>query len=282
MFLSLKEGIIGLRRARVAATASIISLSLALTLLGTFALTGLNLKDVIFRFYKEIEIEAFIDPSLAGDQIKDLQQKIKQYPQISAILFISREEALLEFQKIFGEDLQTVLEENPLPPSFRIILKSSYSDPVVAENLTRELSQLKGIQEIIYQKEVIQFLHKYLRLGLTATVIIAFLLLLVITILVFNTIRLTIHARRDIIQIMKLVGATHFFIKAPFLWEGVLQGLIGGGLSILLVLGISTLVRDMIFSELLIETYLFGFMVGLGILLGFIGSYISVNKYLTD
>ncbi len=282
LLLFLKEGFIGLRRARLAATISIISLALALTLIGIFVLTGLNLKDVVFRFYKEIEIEAFLDPSLSQEQIQGLQKKIQEIPQISAILFISREQALQEFQKIFGEDLRTVLQDNPLPPSFRIILKSSYSDPMIANGIAQQISQLSGVEEIIYQKEIIQFLHKYLKLGITITGIIAFILLFVITILVFNTIRLTIHARRTIIQIMKLVGATNFFIKSPFIVEGILQGIIGGTLSVALIWGISTIVRNMIFTELLVENYLYGVLLGLGIVLGWIGSYFSVNKYLVD
>lgn len=281
LFFFLKEGFIGLRRARLSAAISIISLFLALTLIGIFVLTGWNMKDVIFRFYRQIEIEAFLQPDLSAQKLKKLKQEIQKFPQIGEIIYVSREEALKEFQQIFGEDLQSVLSENPLPASFRIILSSDYSNPSMVEQLARELNTMDGIQEIIYQKEIIRFLHKYLSLGLIVAIIFAMVLLIIITILVFNTIRLTIHARRNIIQIMKLVGATNYFIKGPFIAEGLLQGFLGGLLSAAFLWGLGEIIRGAIFPELLITQYIYLIVVIMGMTLGLIGSYVSVNKYLT-
>ncbi|MCK4894674.1 MAG: ABC transporter permease [Calditrichia bacterium] len=281
LFFFLKEGFIGLRRARLSAAIAIISLFLALTLIGIFVLTGLNIKDVIFQFYRQIEIEAFLQPDLSTQKLNRLKQEIQRYPQIGEIIYVSREEALEEFQQIFGEDLQNVLSENPLPASFRIILGSDYSNPGTVEQLAKELNTLDGIQEIIYQKEIIRFLHKYLRLGLVIIFIFAMVLLIIITILVFNTIRLTIHARRNIIQIMKLVGATNYFIKGPFIAEGLLQGVLGGLLSAAFLWGLGEIIRGAIFPELLMTHYIYITLIIMGMILGLIGSYVSVNKYLT-
>ena len=281
LFFFLKEGFIGLRWARLSAAIAIISLFLALTLIGIFVLTGLNIKDVIFQFYRQIEIEAFLQPDLSTQKLNRLKQEIQRYPQIGEIIYVSREEALEEFQQIFGEDLQNVLSENPLPASFRIILGSDYSNPGAVEQLAKELNTLDGIQEIIYQKEIIRFLHKYLRLGLVIIFIFAMVLLIIITILVFNTIRLTIHARRNIIQIMKLVGATNYFIKGPFIAEGLLQGVLGGLLSAAFLWGLGEIIRGAIFPELLMTHYIYITLIIMGMILGLIGSYVSVNKYLT-
>ena len=281
LFFFLKEGFIGLRRARLSAAIAIISLFLALTLIGIFVLTGLNIKDVIFQFYRQIEIEAFLQPDLSTQKLNRLKQEIQRYPQIGEIIYVSREEALEEFQQIFGEDLQNVLSENPLPASFRIILGSDYSNPGAVEQLAKELNTLNGIQEIIYQKEIIRFLHKYLRLGLVIIFIFAMVLLIIITILVFNTIRLTIHARRNIIQIMKLVGATNYFIKGPFIAEGLIQGVLGGLLSAAFLWGLGEIIRGAIFPELLMTHYIYITLIIMGMILGLIGSYVSVNKYLT-
>jgi len=281
LFFFLKEGFIGLRRARLSAAIAIISLFLALTLIGIFVITGLNMKDVIFQFYRQIEIEAFLQPDLSTQKLNRLKQEIQKYPQIGEIIFVSREEALQEFQQIFGEDLQAVLSENPLPASFRIILGSDYSNPGTVEQLAKELNTLEGIQEIIYQKEIIRFLHKYLRLGLVVAIIFAMVLLIIITILVFNTIRLTIHARRNIIQIMRLVGATNYFIKGPFIAEGLLQGVLGGLLCAAFLWGLGEIIRGAIFPELLMTHYIYITVIVMGMMLGLIGSYVSVNKYLS-
>jgi len=280
VFFFLKEGIVGLKRARLSAIIAITSLCVALTLIGIFSVAALNLKDTLFQFYREIEIEAFLDPVLSPDQVHQLQQQIQAFPEISRVSYVSREQALQEFQKVFGENLRAVLKENPLPASFRIVLNSDYSQPKFVEKVASRLNQLNGIQDVLYQKELIQFLHKYLKLGISIGGIIAISLLIIITVLVFNTIRLTIHARRNIIQIMKLVGATNPFIKGPFIYEGILQGLIGGLLSVILLWTIHYAVKYFMFAELVMENYIFGGLVVLGILLGLIGSYLSVNKYL--
>jgi cell division transport system permease protein len=282
LFLFLKEGIIGLKRARLSAMISIISLCLALTLIGMFVLTGLNMKDVIYRFYRQIEIEVFLEPNLSSQNRNRLKQEIQRFPQISEVNYISREDALKEFQEIFGEDLQSIISENPLPASYRIVISSDYSNPATVDQLARDIGTLEGVQEVIYQKEIIRFLHKYLRLGIAVTFIFAMILLIIITILIFNTIRLTIYARRNIIQIMKLVGATNYFVKGPFIAEGFLQGVIGALLSSALLWGMGEIIKGAIFPQLLVTPYLYALIVGMGILLSLIGSQISVNKYLQD
>jgi len=282
LFFFLKEGVIGLKRARLSAMISIISLCLALTLIGMFVLTGLNMKDVIYRFYRQIEIEVFLEPNLSSQNRNRLKQEIQRFPQISEVNYISREDALKEFQEIFGEDLQNIISENPLPASYRIVISADYSNPATVDQLARDIGTLEGVQEVIYQKEIIRFLHKYLRLGIAVTFIFAMILLIIITILIFNTIRLTIYARRNIIQIMKLVGATNYFVKGPFIAEGFLQGVIGGLLSSALLWGMGEIIKGAIFPQLLVTPYLYALIVGMGILLSLIGSQISVNKYLQD
>lgn len=280
LLLFFKEGLIGLKRAKLSAIITIISICLSLSLIGIFTLLGQNLKDIFFRFYKEIEIEVFLEPDVTDQQISRIESTFHRFSELKSARFISRSEALQEFQKIFGTDISGVLDENPLPASFRLIMKSDYSTPAEVEKIAKQISNLAGIQEVIYQKEIISFIHKYFNISVIIIGLLAFTLLIVITILVFNTIRLTIYARRDIIQIMKLVGATNYFIKGPFIFEGMLQGLIGGGLSLILVWLTTKLVKTIIFPELSISTYLYLFIIGLGVFFGLVGSYFSVNKYL--
>ncbi len=276
----LKEAFVGLKRAKISALITIVSICLSLTLIGLFTLLGLNLKDIFFRFYKEIEVEIFLEPKISEDQISKLIAEFQNYSEVKNVRFVSRQEALKEFQDIFGTDISGVLTENPLPASFRLTLKSSFSKPETVEKLTSKITELPGIQEIIYQKEIINFIHKYFTISLIIIGLFAIILIVIMTILVFNTIRLTIYARRNIIQIMKLVGATNFFIKGPFIFEGILQGLIGGILSILLVWSTTLIVKNILLSDLFVSAYLYTFVIGLGIFFGLIGSYLSVNKYL--
>ena len=269
-----------MKRARFSALISIVSIGLALTLLGLFALLGQNLKDIFLRFYRQIEIEAFLEPAVNDQELNSLKSKIQGMDQVEEVIYISREEALKEFQDTFGQDLQQILTENPLPASLRIKIRSDFSSPQVIDNLVSQIKSFKGIQDVIYQKEIIRFLHKYFKIGVMLITSFTLILLAVIIILIFNTIRLTIHARSTIIQIMRLVGATNLFIKTPFIVEGMLQGLAGGALGGGIVIMIAHLIRDMIFPETIIPSLLFYAILLAGIFLGLVGSTISVNKYL--
>ncbi len=276
----IKEGIVSLKRARVSAFVTILSISLSLSLIGIFGLVGQNVKDVFLRFYKEVQLEVFLDPSLSASRIDQLKNRISQNVQVDDVIFISREQALEEFRKTFGEDLKGILSENPLPPSFRVIMKPSYSSPDIVDSLTRTLSGLPGVEEVLYQKEIINFIHKYFSLIILLIMVLAIMLLVVITILIFNTIRLTISARKDIISIMGLVGATNLFIKSPFIVEGIIQGLIGGAVSAGILWLLVKFVQALIFPQLTVLPHLYLLLVGMGIFLGWAGSYMSVNKYL--
>jgi len=276
----LKEGVVGLKRARLTALISVVSITLSLTLVGIFYLTGYNFKNIFLRFYQQIEIEAFLEPGLSQKRINELRKEIEKESLVEKVRFISTKQALEEFKKSFGEDISYVLEENPLPPSFRIVLSPKYSSPEVIDALARQINRLSGVEEVIYQKAIIEFVHKYFGLALIIVGFFAVLLLVIITVLIFNTIRLTIHSRMEIIQIMRLVGATNRFIKSPFIIEGILQGLIGGGLATGLVMLSIKIIRGIFYPQLVVPQMLSLSLIGMGLLLGLMGSYLSVNKYL--
>ncbi len=276
----LKEGLISLKRARVSAFIAIISLSLSLTLIGLFGIVGQNVKDVFFKVYKQIELEVFIEPVLSESEISQLTQKIKQDSRIANVKFIPREKALAEFKKNFGEDISSVLDENPLPSSIRIIMDPAHSTPKEIAAISEKINNFSGVQEVLYQEEIVNFVHKYFSLAVIVSIFLAIILLGVITILIFNTIRLTIHNRMNIIQIMKLVGATNSFIKSPFIVEGMLQGFLGGLVASGIVVLFIKVIRNLIYPQLGIPEHLFSFLIGIGIIFGLVGSYLSVNKYL--
>ncbi|GAB4365977.1 MAG: permease-like cell division protein FtsX [Calditrichia bacterium] len=280
IFFLLKEGIVNLKRARLAALISILSISLSLTLIGIFALVGDNIRDLFIRFYRQIEIEAFLEPGLSASKIEKLRKEITENQEVDRVVFISEEKALEEFQANFGEDLSGIIDENPLPASLRIVLKPSYSSAEWVEKFAHRIETLPGIQEVIYQKEIIRFLDKYFSLSILIAGILAITLISVITLLVFNTIRLTIHSRQNIIQIMKLVGATNWFIKSPFIIEGIIQGILGGVIAWFVLSLMTRLIRVLIFPQLVEPPHLYPALILMGFLLGWFGSYLSVNRYL--
>jgi cell division transport system permease protein len=276
----IKEGIINLGRARLATVISIISIALSLTLIGIFLILGYNLKNIFNQSYQQIEIEAFLDPSLSANELDDIRKKISNKSEVREVKLISPDQALEIYQQSFGEDLSGVLSENPLPPSLRILLEPSFSNPDSIEALTKELVNISGLQEVWYHEEIVRLLNNYFKLALVLAIILAIILFISTTIFVFNTIRLTIHSRKNIIQIMRLVGATNVFIKSPFVIEGIIQGIFGGIISAAIVKMLLNLIEFIFATQIAVPNYLWGMILSIGIILGLIGSYISVNKYL--
>jgi len=279
-FYIIKEGILGFKRARLAVTISVISIALSLVLVGIFAIVAQNMAGVFQKFYRQVQLEVFIDPALAISQVQKLQQKIQKHYLVDSVIFVSPEQALSEFEKDFGADLVAVLDENPLPPSIRVILKSGESRITVIQDFVGEIKTFDGVDDVVFQTEIIKLINEYSLIGIIVSISIGLTIFIIATLLIFNTIRLTIYARRTLIEIMKLVGATNFFIKGPFIMEGIFQGLFGSLIAFGL-LWISNYFIKGIFATILAVPYqYYVILISIGVVLGFLGSYFSVNKYL--
>lgn len=280
LFYIIKEGILGFQRARLAVTISVISIALTLVLVGIFAMVVQNMAGMFQRFYRQVNLEVFIDPSVAISQVQRLQQKIEQHDLVDSVIFVPPEEALLEFEKDFGADLVTVLDENPLPPSIRVILKSGESRINVIEDFVGELKTFDGVEDVVFQTDIIRLINEYSLIGIIVSISIGLIIFIIATLLIFNTIRLTIYARKTIIEIMKLVGATNFFIKGPFIMEGIFQGFFGSLIACGLLWISNYFIKEIFASILSVPLQYYLVLVFIGVFLGFLGSYFSVNKYL--
>ncbi len=282
LFFIIKEGIISLKRARLSAVITILSIALSLVLLGLFGIIAQNVKHTFLKFYKQVQVEVFLDPTITDQEVSQLKAQISRRSEVNRIQYISPTMAMEEFRQSFGIDIGQVLEKNPLPPSLRITLKPEFSTPALLEEFVQSLSSLKGVQEVVYQKEIVKFVNKYFSLILIISLGLILLTLTIIVILIYNTIRLSIHSRRDIIHIMELVGATRRFIKSPFLVEGFIQGALGSGLAILVLMIFVKFIRALIFPYVQLPPHFYPAILGIGLFLGWMGSSLSVNKYLSS
>ncbi|MFQ5583973.1 MAG: cell division protein FtsX [Calditrichia bacterium] len=276
----IKEGILGFKRARMAATISIATIALSLTLGGGFTILMQNLSHLFRQYYQKAQIEVYVNPSLTPGQIKNLRNKFLSRNVVESAVYISPEQALKEFEKEFGADLIKVLDENPLPPTIRIVIKPDYSDLEQIELLANLIKSMKGVDDVVYQKDIIRVVNRYFLLGILGSVAVGIIIFLISTLLIFNTIRLTIFNRKTIIEIMRLVGATNYFIKGPFIIEGMLQGILGSGFAGLLLWLTGNLTKSLLAPNFTIPAYVYLSLLATGTFLGFLGSYFSVNKYL--
>lgn len=282
----LKEGYSGFKRAKLATAASVITISISLLLVGLFLIVSLNTSRIISLIENKVEIEAFLQEPITKNQINDIQKSILFTPGVDSVQFISKEEAALIFKQDFGEDIYSVLDFNPLPPSFKISLKDHYKKTEHASRVVESIRSIKGVDEVAYRKELIDFLEKRTLLLNIIGLVVGIIFGVSAIFLVANTIRLAIYSKRKIIQTMKLVGATKWFIRTPFLLEGILQGILGGIFSAIMLWVVIFFTSQWLTAELSeflkIDFSLYLTLALMGGVLGFIGSIISVRRFISQ
>lgn len=279
-WFTIREGFKGFRRARLSTFITISSIVFSHYLIAMFLLISINIDAWIGDLRSKLEIEVFLDRTLTGEEAHQVETTIKRIKGIKKSEYISKENAAKRFEEEFGKNVYEVLQSNPLPASVIISLKTEFQNAKGAEAITRELEKIEGVEDVIYQKELITVIDNYLDIIYSSGIIIIILLVSITLILLYNTIRITIYGRRDIIEIMKLVGAKKSFIKRPFLIEGLLQGLLGSGIASLALYLTTKVIRKFLYSYIVIKPELYLFIILLGMLIGYTASKISVQKHL--
>ncbi len=278
---AIKEGLSGFKRARLASFITITSIGLALLLIGYFLLFSTNIKSWVTRQQARMEMEIFLENTLSAEKGQAIAKQIKTLSGVKRVLFISKEQAAKRFEKEFGRNVFDVLDSNPLPPSVTVRLEPEYQTSSALRKLEQQISKIDGVDEIVYQRDLLLLMEKYVDWIYIILGGFGLVLLIIAVILLHNTIRLTIFARREIIEIMNLAGATSAFIKRPFLVEGFVQGLIGALIADALLYASVRLVRSFLFSGLTIRGEEYLILVAAGILIGLFSSKLSVSKYLS-
>lgn len=225
----LREGVAGIRRARLAAITSTFSLFIAVFLMGMLLRVGANAWDVAQTLRQQVEVELF----LAQDTDRERQQierLLGDSDLVQEVHYISKDSAAVIFREEFGYGGESLATLDFLPASFRVTLEPEI-DINVVEEWVAQVSRWDGVDEVVFNQALLQMLESRIETLALAGGALALLITLAAIILVFNTIRLTIYAKRDLIRAMKLVGATHGLIRRPFLVEGMLQGLVGAALA---------------------------------------------------
>jgi cell division transport system permease protein len=277
---SIAEGFRGLRRAKFSTFVAISTIFLSLLLIGVFIIFLLNARRIIVQIQSRMELEVYIDNSYTEDQINELREIILNIPGIDSVRYVSKAEALEIINNQLDQDVLEILEENPLPSSFQIKLKPDFGAAKNAEIISDKLLKLEGVDEVFYRKDLLQLFQKYIRMFFIVIFGAGILLAFGSIFLVSNTIKLIIFSRSNIIEIMKLVGATRIFVRRPFVIEGVIQGIIGGALAAAFFYFLFRIIKLEIPGFIFIDpkNYLILFL--LGLLFGIVGSIFALRKFL--
>lgn len=285
-FYTVKEGFSGFKRARLSALITVITMTISLLLLGLFAIIYRNTNQVIQSFRDKVEMEVFLAAEVTDAEAAAMRDTLLSVPGVAGAAFISKDDAAAIFKREFGEDINAVLDFNPLPASFKLRLAPEYKNSDSAKVVHAALSSLQGVDDVIYRKALLEILDRRFKVFVGASAAIGLTLLIATLFLVSNTIRLTIYAKRKMITTMKLVGATRGFIRMPFLIEGMLHGLLGGGLSAGLIWSIISVAKNFLSADLheffSVEAYFYAMMIGAGVVLGLIGSSWSVKRFISE
>ncbi len=281
---TLRESLSGFSRTKLSSVISILTICVSLLLLGLFGVMTLHASRFIESLRDKIELEAFLQEPITEEQIAELQRSVSATEGVRKVTFVSKEEAAKIFRKDWGDDITTVLDFNPLPPSFRISLRDGYKTSSKVQAIAARVSGMAGVDTVMYRKTLLELIDQRTQSAHTVMLALGILISLSAIFFVSNTIRLAIYARRKIVRTMELVGATQLFIRLPFLLEGMYQGILGGiAAAVLLYLTLEQGVRliSVEFSAYIhMDPVFYLLVVVAGAVLGLLGSIISVTRFI--
>ena len=268
------------------------TITLALLIVSLFLLVFVNLESAAENWSERVQVTVYFDKDLSGQEQSAFREKISALAGVSRVSYVSRDEALKRFKnRLKGQEtLLDGVRSEVLPTSFEITLKRSYRETASVEEFVTKLKKIPGITEVQYGEEWVRRFNSFLNFIRLLGALLGGFLVIAVVFIVSNTIKLTIYSRRDELEVMSLVGATRFFISAPFLLEGVIQGLAGSVISLVLLFGLyegflhnagSFITFNPAASGLsfLPAEYVFGLLLA-GAVLGFIGSLTSLKRFI--
>ena len=284
--MSKAENKIMRRRLANAYLSSVISISLVLLLVGVASMLLVNAKGVSDYFKENMQISVMMKQNVTDEAAMEYKEVLDGERYIKSTSFISKEQGQKELAEQLGEDFLDVFETSPIPVSIDVTLEAAYVSSDSLEVVRAEIAESPLVEEVVYQRSLVDALNANLsRISMVLGVFIA-LLLFISFVLINNTVRLSVFARRFTIHTMKLVGATRSFIRAPFLLQSAFQGVFAAFLAIIVLLGLMFLMRSsfaQLFEIFRMELLLLvmGIVLVSGLALCLISTYFVVNKLIS-
>ncbi|GAA0716574.1 permease-like cell division protein FtsX [Clostridium malenominatum] len=278
-----------LKRNRTISFASAATVAATLFILGVFLLAALDVKQVIKDVESKVEIKVFLSEDITIGQEKELKDKFSTISDIKEIKYESKEDAIKKFKEQLGEDNESLVEglekRNPLPNSY--ILK--VNSPEAVTGVVEQIKDIEGISQIQEGRKVVDTIIKITNTIKWAGIAMFIVLIGVSLFLIGNTIKITVYSRRKEIGIMKFIGATDWFIRWPFIIEGMIIGLSGAVIGCILLYYTYSLIYSKITSAMfmiklvgpsfVLSTISWQFIL-LGMIIGALGSILSIRKFL--
>jgi cell division transport system permease protein len=277
------------RRNLLMTIAAISTVAISLLLLGGVQILGMIVKNMTYNWQAKVEVAVYLRDDITKGELNSLESQITQLHEVQHVTYVSKHQAYQEFKQQFRSqpEFWQSIGRDSLPASLRVKLTDAkYAEPVAAN-----LRGAPGVGDVRYGGEIIRRLLQVNSLLRTVTLVMSVILLVASGALIANTIRLAIYARRDEIGIMKLVGATNWFIRIPFMLEGVFAALVGAVISGAIVLSANSLLFTRMGRALPFLGNVFDFssrdivtvlliLVAVGVGVGLVGSGLALRRFL--
>lgn len=281
MRLAWREAVMAFRRAPMLNALSITTIAFSLFAFGLFGLVALNMSQALTRLEDRVEIRAFLGDGTALEAAATALGDITAFPEVASAALVTPQQALDRARKELGE-FNDVFDAGLLPSSIDIQLKPGFRDPEHVRAVAARIKTYDFIEDVRFGEEWVEKLHQIRNIATLAGTALGLTFAIVAVIIIGSTIRMAILARAREIAIMRLVGATDSFIRAPFLIEGSLKGTLGGVLALLLTWATNEIIGRVAFSAAFFDLRLSILGIFAGALIGLGGSAFSVGRHLRD
>jgi cell division transport system permease protein len=285
----LREALKNIRLNLLMSITAITTTFICILVLGVGLLVSSHVEGIIGFVREDVSVEAFFPPDASQAKIDEVRSSVEGYPEVSSVNYVSKEEALETFKETFADrpEVYEGIDPGILPASLQIQLE----EPAAADEVAQRLREEHGFTEenLSYPQQTIDRLNKVTSAMIWGLYGATILFLISSVLLISNAIRLSIFARRKEIEVMKLVGASDSFVRTPFVFEGLVEGLIGASLAALTVAWINFLFVDWardalpfvpISGDAVNTLVILVALIVVGVVIGVIGSFLSVTRFL--
>ena len=279
------EGFKNVWRHKSSAVSSIFSIYLTLIVSGSLLIISQNTNKLIEYLRDKYKIEVFFKDDVTEQRVAELVTEFKKKNIVQSITVISKKDAERIFKSQFGDDILGLLGYNPLPISCVINLKKDWPSRLDLQPIISDLKKYREVDEVRHQGKLISRIESYYDRFLQVMIIAISITLIVAIFIISNTVRLTIFSKKELIKSLQLIGATKWFIKGPFIIEGIVHGLIAAILSVYSLVGIIRFSKYLIydltkFGIIFDQVFIFQVLLSISILVGFIGANRAISRFL--
>ncbi len=281
---AIREAFAAFRRAPVLTGLSSAMVGLALFVVGLFALASYNLHLALTAIEQRVEIVVYLRDDARQSEIDLAEKELGSLPEVSRVRFVSKREALVRAKQELPDfaDLFSASEVNPLPQSLEVELQPGSRNREAVQRLSAKASAYPFVEDVRYGREWVDKLFTLRRVGAVTTAVLGGGFFLVAALIIGTALRIALFARREEIQVMRLVGAKNGFIRRPFLVEGALAGLLGGLLAWLLTYATYRGAYAFLFAIAWVPgPWIAGGLAG-GVIFGALSSGLAIRRHLRE